>query len=93
MIFCGEEKRLDVKMKKKIFGIFSKEPLIWLHYVLLTSLVILARVFLNWISNNNDFINLNEPWQILSQLSLWFITYFLIISIGDQLIHKILGVD
>ena len=69
---CGE--------RNKILGIFSKKPLVYLHYVLLLGILYLALVI------NNSYIgNLNLIFTII-----WF---YLALSIGDMLIHKILGID
>lgn len=74
------------RKSNKLWGIFSKEWKIWFHYVLLTVIVIVARIIINWLSNAQDQIG-------FAQIFLWLITYFLVISISDQIIHKILGVD
>jgi hypothetical protein len=72
---------------KKLFGFLSKEPLIWFHYVLLEALI-LAFGYIAASISYGSLISFFEMYSILSIISL----YFLII-IGDQLIHKILGVD
>lgn len=69
-------------MKKKILGIFDRRPLIWFHYVLL-----LGVLYGGWYLG--DFI-LGESFIKLPIMLAWF---YIFISIGDQLIHKILGVD
>lgn len=68
--------------KKKLFGIFDKRPLIWFHYVLLLG-VIFGAYYLG------DFL-LQETFNKLWVMAVWF---YVFISVGDQLIHKILGVD
>lgn len=68
--------------KKKLFGIFDKRPLIWFHYVLLVG-VLFASYF-----TGDYLINLNSKSYFI--MAIWFYAW---ISIGDQLIHKILGVD
>ena len=73
--------------KKKILGIFDRRPLIWFHYVLLTFIV---SVFLGFYVYNTQGIVLSD----LIKLDIWFFLWlYLVISIGDQLIHKILKVD
>jgi len=67
---------------KKILGIFSKEPLIWFHYVLLIGVLFLAYYIGDYLINLST-----ASWYIMA---VWF---YLFISIGDQIIHKILGVD
>lgn len=64
-------------MKKE--KIFSRDPLIWFHYALLVGIIFLAY----WIGG---FVNLES--QVWYLIALW---YFAWISIGDQLIHFILG--
>jgi len=66
-------------MKKKILGIFDRRPLIWLHYVLLT-LISQVSTILWFKPTTRTFLTT-------------FIVFFLIISISDQIIHKILNVD
>jgi len=71
-----------IKVKKKIFGIFDTRSLIWFHYMLLVGALFLFHeigVKLFDLDNNGYFY--------------MFIYYFLVISISDQLIHYILGVD
>lgn len=67
---------------KKILGIFDKRPLIWFHYVLLVG-VLFGGYYLG------------EYLFSLSSVSNWimFLWFYIVISIGDQLIHFILGVD
>lgn len=71
---------------KKLFGILDKRPLIWLHYVLLTLVVMLGIYF--------NFFGFQFYKTItLKNFFMAFIPYFLLISLSDQLIHRILGVD
>ena len=72
--------------KKKLFGIFDKRPLIWFHYVLLT-LIVQATIYIT--VGGLAFYNLISWFQFFGD----FIIYFPVISISDQLIHYILGVD
>lgn len=62
----------------KFLGIFDERPLIWFHYVLLVAIILIFYYTQGIILYNS--IKL-------------IILLFLVISIGDQLIHKILGVD
>ena len=75
--------------EKKFWGEFSKEPLIWFHYVLLTGVLFLAFFSASWLGIVNMTTQQLPPttWIIL------FIWYFLFISLGDQIIHYILKVD
>lgn len=68
--------------KKKIFGIFDKRPLIWFHYVLLVGVL-----FSGYYLGEFLFDLSTTSWYIM------FIWFFVVISIGDQIIHKILSVD
>ena len=63
----------------KILGIFDERPLIWFHYILLAGLII-------------GFYHLMEIQIVYSSLKL-IIGLFLVLSVGDQIIHKILKVD
>lgn len=67
---------------KKIFGIFDRRPLIWFHYVLLVG-ALFGGFYLG-----QTYFNLSN----LSTLKM-FIYWFVILSISDQLIHRIIGVD
>lgn len=69
--------------KNKFLGIFDKRPLIWFHYVLLVG-ALFGGFYLG------DFLIPN-----FSQLNigLMFVFWYLVISISDQLIHAIIGVD
>lgn len=66
----------------KIFGIFDRRPLIWFHYVLLV-----GALFVGFYAG--------EAYFGLSKLSPteMFIFWFIVLSISDQLIHRIIGVD
>ena len=66
-------------MAKKIF---SRNPLIWFHYVLLLA-IIYASYYVGDFLFATNFVNL---WIMLPWFYVW-------ISVGDQLIHFILGVD
>jgi len=68
--------------------IFSREPLIWFHYVLLVSVIFLAH-YLSGITGVEGLVQTSPffGWIVL------FIWYYVFVSIGDQFIHKILGVD
>lgn len=70
--------------KKKILGIFSRKPLIWLHYFLLDIIIILTFYWM--------FPSIQTT-LMLDNFTRNFIILYLVISISDQLIHKILGVD
>lgn len=74
--------------KKKILGIFDRRPLIWFHYVLLTG-ILFGAFFL---ASYSGIVNMNSELTTGKWILLYF-WYFLFISIGDQLIHKVLGVD
>lgn len=69
----------------KIFGIFDKRSLIWFHYVLLVGALFgLGYLIDTFIPSLN----------ILQESFMWrFIIVFLMVSISDQLIHKVIGVD
>ena len=62
---------------KKTFGIFDTRPLIWFHYVLLTGVII-------------GFFGMFFGMKMTFHNS---VLLYLTISISDQIIHKILGVD
>lgn len=72
---------INVKMKK-LFGLFDKRWKIWFHYVLLV-LLLFPEYFLGRTIFGNSFNN----------FFIMFIWFFVFLSLGDQLIHKILGVD
>lgn len=63
----------------KILGIFDKRPLIWFHYILLVGIII-------------GFYHYMGIHIVHSSIKL-IIGLFLVLSIGDQIIHKILKVD
>jgi hypothetical protein len=65
--------------KKKLF---SREPLIWFHYVLLVGAMFGG-------------FYLGEKYLVLSnQSTLWmFVFWFIVVSVSDQIIHYVLGVD
>jgi len=63
----------------KILGIFSKEPLIWFHYVLLVGIILIYYKYMGVKIANMD-------WMFVLGL-------YLVISLSDQIIHKILNVD
>ncbi len=67
---------------KKLFGFLDKRPMIWFHYVLL-----LGVLFASWYTG--DFL-FQENFTKLWLMSVWFYAW---ISIGDQLIHCVIGVD
>lgn len=74
--------------KKKLLGIFSKNPLIWFHYILLVGVLFVAFFGLNYLGIVQMDSELSvQKWIVL------FIWYYAFISIGDQIIHKIIGVD
>lgn len=66
----------------KILGIFDKRPLIWFHYVLLVG-ALFGGFYLG-----EHFFNLSK----LTTIQM-FIFWFIVLSISDQLIHYLLGVD
>jgi hypothetical protein len=74
-------------MKSKFLGIFSKKPIVWFHYLLLTGVLFLAFFSLSWVG----IVNMVTPLSLTKWVIL-FIWYFAFISIGDQIIHKILGI-
>ena len=76
------KKEIDEKKMRKIFGIFDRRPLIWLHYVLLV-----LSLFPVYFLGKAIFGNLFNNFFIM------FIWFFVFVSLVDQLIHKILGVD
>ena len=67
---------------KKIFGIFDTRIMIWFHYVILTG-VLFAGFYIGEIYFNLSHLNTGQM----------FFYWFLVLSIGDQLIHWFLGVD
>lgn len=69
-------------MTKKWLGFLDKRPLIWFHYVLLVGVL-----YGSWYLGNYLFDDSFKQWFVMLP---WF---FLTVSLGDQLIHKILGVD
>ena len=68
--------------------IFSRNPLIWFHYIPLVGILFLAR----WISDITGLegVVLTNP---LLGYSLLAVYYFIWFSIGDQLIHYVIGAD
>ena len=66
----------------KIYGIFDRRPLIWFHYVLLIGVLFLAHYV------GNLYYDLDKQTYLFMA-----IYYYIWISVGEQLIHKILGVD
>ncbi len=66
--------------RKKIFGMFSRKPLIWFHYSLLLLFLYLGVLF-----NNSYLSDVNWIWTT--------IFFYIVISLGDQVIHKILNVN
>lgn len=71
---------------KKFLGIFDKRPLIWFHYVLLTIIVLIT-----WYIS---IVGINFYTQLSwIQYAKDFLIFYLVISISDQFIHLILGVD
>ena len=64
--------------EEKIWGIFDKRPLIWLHYLILEIIIVVGAIVL---------ITLDVG------TILFFIILFLLLAISDQLIHYFLGVD
>ena len=74
------------KKEKKILGIFSKHPLIWLHYVILVVAIYAMQLFAVKVGLYTIFLS-PMGW-------IWSLAYnFLIIAIFDQIIHAVLGVD
>ena len=79
-------------MPQKIIGIFDRRLLIWFHYIPLLMVLGLAYWLasliglLGLISNNSIFIKI-IGWILV------FIWFYIFASIGDQLIHAVLGVD
>jgi len=69
-------------MKKKILNFLDRRPLIWFHYVLLVVLLY-GSWYLGDIIFAESFI---EFWIMAPWLFIW-------LSIGDQLIHAMIGVD
>ena len=67
---------------RKIFGIFSTNLLIWFHYILLVG-ALFGGFYLG-----ESYLNLSK----LTTIQM-FIFWFVVLSISDQLIHKILRVD
>lgn len=75
-------------MKRKFLGIFDRRPLIWFHYVPLVGIVTLTyfeSVWLNLMTIVNSHPLLGWPAILL--------LYYVNLSIGDQLVHFVLGVD
>lgn len=73
-------------MAKKLFGIFDKRPKIWLHYAILSAIVPTVNHYIFNVGGSGGISPLIIPFQE-------FLTFFVVISISDQIIHKILGVD
>ncbi len=67
---------------KKILNIFDTRTLIWFHYFLLIGILFLSHYV------GNLYFDLDKQSYLYMG-----IYYYIWISIGDQLIHKILGVD
>ena len=67
---------------KKILGIFDRRPLIWFHYVLLVLAVYGAFIL------GEALFKVSE-WGIVPMLLFWFVA----LSVSDQIIHVLLGVD
>ena len=72
----------------RLYGIFDKRPLIWFHYVLLTGVLFGAFYAASYFG----IVTQTQPLSGMKWLGL-FLWYFAFISIGDQLIHRVLGVD
>jgi hypothetical protein len=66
----------------KIWGLFDRRPMIWFHYVLLVGAMFGG-------------FYLGERYLGLSGLTTaqMFIFWYVVVSISDQIIHKIIGVD
>lgn len=73
---------------KKLFGFIDKRPLIWFHYLLLVGIVILGYFLSKWIG----LMGLTETNKVLGWILL-IILYYILLLVGDNLIHTILGVD
>ena len=73
---------------KKFIGIFDKRPLIWFHYVLLVFVLFGGYFGAAWLG----FISPAPSLPFTSWLILFF-WYYVVVSIGDQIIHAILRVD
>lgn len=69
-------------MKKKLFGIFDRRPLIWGHYMLLVG----ALFFWHYVGNSLFQLDTKNYFYM-------FIYYFMTLSVSDQLIHFGIGVD
>jgi len=67
---------------EKIFGIFDRRPLIWFHYVLLVGVLFLSHYV------GNTYFDLDNKDYVF--MAVW---YYVWISVGDQIIHKIIGAD
>lgn len=69
--------------ENKIFGIFTKNPLLILHYFMLTAVLFVAHEF-------------SSPLEQLAMAGNWvplFLYYVVVLYVGDSLIHWIIGVD
>lgn len=72
--------------KKKLFGFIEKDPLIWFHYIPLVGIVVFTYFLSQWlglmelVENNAVF-----GWSLLLAL------YYVMLLVGDQLVHKIIG--
>ena len=68
--------------KKKLFGILDRRPLIWVHYIVLSLIVVMAMYLkVAGFSFSGSTVNLIEMGKD-------FVYYFLVISLSDQLIHS-----
>jgi hypothetical protein len=73
---------------KKILNFINPKPLIWFHYIPLVGCVFLGY----WLSNILNLMFLIKSNPILGWFSL-FMLYYIVLLIGDNLIHAIIGED
>jgi len=72
--------------KKKLLPLLFKSA--WFHYLLLTGVLFLDFFTANWLG----FVSMNSELSTQKWILL-FVWYYIFISIGDQFIHRIIGVD
>jgi hypothetical protein len=76
-------------MSKLIFGIFRREIGIWLHYIPLEAIIVGFMIYAMRVNILAPLPFIPIPYPTLLNL-VWL---YLVIAVGDQLIHAILKVD
>ena len=67
-------------MVKLLFGFIDNRKIIWFHYLLLTGLLFLGFYF------GEKYLKLST-WNYFFMFIFWFVILFL----GDNIVHKIIG--